>query len=433
MTLTEAAALTKKSVYFIGGPVVTIFIIWIILGILNPPQRLPEKYITPDYMCGPLPQFEMKALPQKSSSAKISIETSSSGAVPELVEVVNVFEYDHPGQSLLALEKSQVYAERLDFNPDDYERISTTEYKWEDSKTSRSLTIETGNLNMHLQTDFTDPDVDTFSQTLPSTSQAKTAATDFLRKNNLLTDDLLSADQEAYLIQITASGEMREAPSLGEADLIRVDFFRTKSLITVDPKYIKADEFGPTIQDKLEEEEATTIRPEEGQEVKRVKKINTKVVNDNPIFGNVSVYVGGKDESHTGEYKIFKMDHINWPIAKLACGTYKLISPEEAVRQVQDGNATLAHLAKKNSDRIKPYEAQAVNSMTIFEVDIVYLDKQEKQQFLQPIYMIEGEAIFEDSTKGVFTYYVPAIDYGSIPEDAGKKQPQEEENSSTTE
>lgn len=419
MTLTEAAEMTKKSVYFLGIPFAAVFVVWILLGLITSKPDLPDKYITADYMCGQLTQFDMEALPQKASAAKISIETTS-GAIPRLPEVVNVFKYTHSSQSLLALEKSQMYAERFGFNTDEYRRISTTEYQWDNAETAQSLIIETGNMNMYLKTDFTNPNVDTLSETLPSEEQAKISAERYLQGKNLLTDDLQDAEKKTYLIQITADGEMRESPSLAEADLIRVDFFREKSLITVEPQYAGADELGPTVQEKLEEVEVTEIENEEQQIKKKVKKYNTDVVNDNPIFGNISVYVGGMDEESYNNYQVFKMDYVHWPIADIACGTYKLLTAQEAVRKVQEGEATLAHLAPKDSDRIIPYEPRAVSSMIILEVDVVYLDQLQRREYLQPIFIIRGEATFDDGRKGTFYYYVPAIDYESIPENAGQ-------------
>jgi hypothetical protein len=426
MTLTEAAEITKKSVYFVGIPIAAIFAIWMFLGIINPPAGLPEKYITPDYMCGSLEPFDMQALPQTTGAAKISIETTS-GAIPQLPEVVNVFQYAHPGQSLLALEEAKIYAERLEFDPENYRRMSTTQYEWTNPETSQTLVIETGNLNMWMTTDFTDPDVNTYSDTLPSEEQAKSIARTYLQGKNLLTDDFQDGNQKTYLVQITADGQMREATSLAEADLIRVDFFRKKSLITVEPKYVGADELGPTVQEKLEEQEVETITVE-GAKNKKVKKYMTDVINDNPIFGNITVYVGGLEDSSYNNYKVFELEYVNWIIADLPCGTYDLITPEEAVRKVQDGTATLVHLMEKSGDRIIPYEAKSVTKMTILEVDIAYLDKEARQEYLQPVFEIQGEAQFENGSLGIFYYYVPAINYDSIPEDAGQPQTEEPEN-----
>lgn len=419
MTLTEAARFTKRSIYYVGIPAAVIFVGWAIIGMLNPKEDLPEKYITPDYLCGQLPEFELKSLSQATSNTTFSIETTS-GAIPDLPKVVNVFKYDHPGQSLLALQEAQIIAEKLGFEPEEYTRKSTVEYEWDDKSSHRSVVIETGNLNITMETDYSNPNVDTFSSRLPSEENAQTIARNYLQGNNLLTTDFDEGTQKTYLIQLTSSGEMREAPSLSEADLIRVDFFREKDLITIDPELVGTAEIGSSLSEQLEEEKTSTIT--EDDETKEVKKYTTSVVNDSPIFGNISVYLGGTKDENSRDYEVFGLKYRNWPIETLSCGTYLLISPEEAVRQVQEGEATLVYLMEKGGDRIIPYEAKAVNTMTILEVGLSYLDMSEKQDFLQPIFLIRGEAEFESGTFGEFYYYVPAVDYESIPENAGQQQ-----------
>ncbi|MBN2100793.1 hypothetical protein JW710_02780 [Candidatus Dojkabacteria bacterium] len=427
MTLTEAASLTKKSVYYVGIPLGAIIVIWIIIQMITPQATLPEKYITPDYLCGPLPKLELESIEQPTSNTQFNIETTT-GAIPDLPKVVNVFKYNHPGQSLLALEESKIIAERLGFAPEIYTRKSVVEYEWQNYDNGQTLIIETGNLNLNLTTDFTAPGSETYSHLLPSEENAKSIAQSYLRSANLLTDDYQDGDQRTYLVQITSSGELREAPSLSEADLIRVDFFRKEALIIIDPELVDTAEIGSTLQEKLEEEEEVTIRDEDQKSVK-VKKYNTDVKNDSPIFGNISVLVGGREEEESRDFKIFGLTYQNWIISDSPCGTYGLISPEEAVRKVQEGEGTLVYLMEKNGDRIIPYASKSVSGMTILEVDIAYLDTSAKQTYLQPVYYIRGEAEFENGEFGEFYYYVPAIDYDAIPDDAGQQSPDEESSS----
>ncbi|MEA3357384.1 MAG: hypothetical protein U9Q67_03020, partial [Patescibacteria group bacterium] len=393
MTLTEAAKLTKKSVRYIGIPSLIIFFIWVIIGMLNPKEALPDKYITPDFMCGQLSEIQLDSFSLATPDTTFSIETTS-GAIPDLPEVVNVFKYNHPGQSLMALQQAQMIAESLDFDPAHYTRISNVEYEWHNTTTAQTLVIEAGNMNISLTTDFTNPAVDTYSNNLPSEENAKTIAMDYLQSQNLLTKDYSAGNQKTYLIQITPSGEIRQAPSLSEADLIRVDFFREKGLITIDPDLVGTEEIGETLQEELEEEEITTIETD-GEELD-VKKYTTSVMNDCPIFGNISIYVGGLKNEVARDHAIFGLEYSNWILSAFACGTYKLITPQEAVKKVQSGEAALVYLMEKNGDRIIQYEAKSVKDMTIHAVGLSYLDTSARQDYLQPIFYIQGEARFEN-------------------------------------
>lgn len=416
MTLTEAADVTNKAVKIIGLPIGIIIVVWLLFQILTTDPQLPENYITPNYMCGQLPSIELPSL-TLDSPARFSIETTS-GAIPDLPQVVNVYKFTHPGQSLLALQEAQRTAELLGFEPDKYTRKNTTEYQWYNPNKKQTLLIETGNQNLSLTTDFTSSSVSTYSRTLPSEEKAKTIAMQYLQKADLLYRDYSQGNQKTYLIQITASGEFREAPSLAEADLVRVDFFRNKYLITVDPELAGSDELGSSLQETLITEDTETLETNEGSV--DVKTYSTKIYNDSPLFGNITVYVGGiKDGQTSGNYEIFGIEYRNWILGSLPCGTYKLISPQEAVRKVQEGEGALIHLLENGADQIIPYETKNVQEMTILDVSLGYLDTSEKQIYLQPIFVVRGEANFGNDIYGEFYYYVPAVDYESIPDNAG--------------
>lgn len=417
--------MTKTTLRFVVIPFVIIMTIWLVMGILTSTPPLPERYITPDYMCGQLSKIEIESI-EMNSSAEVSIETTS-GAVPDLPKVVNVYEYNHPGQSLLAVREMQKTAELLGFDPNSFSKISTTEYQWIDQSSHKTLVIETSNQNILMTTDFSNPSVDTLSASLPSTESAVEIARQYLSEVNLLTSAYDEGDSQAHLVQITPSGELREAPSLSEADLVRVDFFRTKSLITIDPELVGTEELGETLSEELAEEETTTIETEESSV--EVKQYDTRIFNENPFFGNITVFVGGATGTYLNEYSIFGLEYRNWVLEALTCGTYKLISPQESVRLVQDGEASLAYLMEKGGDDIIPYEAKDVESLTILDVSLAYWEPAERQEFLQPIYVISGEANFGNNLYGSFFYFVPAIDYDSIPDNAGIPQPDTEEES----
>lgn len=419
MTLTEAAKVTRLGFRFLFIPFIAILCIWIILGALHTQPSLPERYITPDYMCGPLPKIDIPSITM-TSTQQIRIETES-GAIPALPKVVNVYLYNHPGQSLLAEREMQSIAGRLGFDSKSYTKISGTEYKWKDVTSHKTLIIESSNQNIRMTTDFSSPAVDTRSGTLPSPEAAETIARNYLREMSLLTKDYDSGTRKTHLIQLTSNGEMRQAPSLSEADMIRVDFFRKKSLITIDPTLVGTEELGSRLSDELAEQKAVRVETRDSKSA-TVKTYDTRIFNESPIFGNIRVYLGGNTSNIRNDYEVFGLEVFNWVIGAYACGTYALISPQEAVRIVQDGEASLVYLMEKGGDAIIPYEAKNVIDMTILDVTLAYWEPESRQEFLQPIFVILGEAHFGGGVYGDFYYFVPAIDYESIPHDSGIPQ-----------
>lgn len=410
MTLTDAAEFTKKAKYFVGIPVVVIFVVWAVASMLRPQIDLPANYVTPDYMCGKIAPIDLTNIGMTSPRATFSIETRS-GAIPDLPRVVNVFEYIHE-PSLTALQEAQYIAEKLGFDKERYSRRSVTEYEWVDQMTYKTLTIETGNMNFHLTTDFAQADIST-GGSLPSEENAKTVASQYLQKTGLMTKDFRDGYQRSYKVRVTAGGEFEEAASLSEAHLIRVDFFRQRDLITIAPHLTGSQEFG-ALQQELEQQKAT-----KSPTGTAVKTYTTHIVGESPIFGNISVYIGSSIPARPNEYPVYKIDYTNWIIDESPCGTYRLVSPQEAIRQIQEGNARLMYLLPKGKDRIKTPIQQEVKRMMILDVSIVYLDLKTKQSFMQPVFQIKGEAEFANGDFGEFFYYVPAIDYESIPDNAG--------------
>jgi hypothetical protein len=424
MTLTQAAELTSKVKKYVLIPVLVVMCIWLFAKMLNPSPELPEDYIIPNYLCGLLPELTIEGL-DVTGDIDYRVETTSGG-IPDLPEVVNVFKYDHPGQSLFALQEAQQTSELLKFDKTKFTRTSSTEYKWTDSLTKRTLIIEVSNQNIDMTTDFNDPSVNTHSGSLPSEEKAKEIALNYLQTASILTSDFAAGPKITHLIQIGSDGSLSKAPSISEADLIRVDFTRARDLITIDPELVEAAELGSTLQTELEEIDPSTITTDASGS-KEVKRYPTHVFNNSPYFGNISVLVGGMKDTNTREYQVYGLEYRNWVIPVLPCGTYKLISAQEAVRRVQSGEAALTYLLEDRGDEIIPYEAKKVSSMTILEITLGYYDDWERQEYLQPVYVVSGDAQFDNGVFGKFYYYIPAIDYEGIPEDAGTQVPVQED------
>lgn len=418
MTLTEAAELTAKIEKFVILPIGLIMFVWLVMKMINPVSTLPSAYIDPNFLCGPIPKLKIDSL-EVAGEITYKCETTAGCYPEDLSKVVNVFRYDHPGQSLFALREAQQTAELLKFDKTKYTRISDTEYKWTDPSTKRTLIIETGNQNISMTTNFSDPTVDTSVGALPNLEKAKEIALQFLQKANLLTKDYSAGEKITHLVQIGPDGSFSEAPSISEADFIRVDFTRSCDMMTLDPKKVEAKELGSSLQTSLIEKDSETITTKSGTQ-EEVIRIPTRIYNETPYYGNISVLVGGQAESGLQNYAIYGLEYRNWLIPVLPCGTYPLISTREAVRRVQEGEASLVYLVEDGGNTVVPYTTRKIHSMTINKISIGYYDTAQKQKFLQPIYVIEGEATFANGVFGPFTYYVPAVDYDAIPPDAGR-------------
>ena len=61
------------------------------------------------------------------------------------------------------------------------------------------------------------------------------------------------------------------------------------------------------------------------------------------------------------------------------------------------------------------------------DVLIVYYEDREELDYLQPVYLVTGEAIFTDGTKGSFDFFYPAINYEIVQDRIYLPEPEIEE------
>ena len=159
---------------------------------------------------------------------------------------------------------------------------------------------------------------------------------------------------------------------------------------------------------------------------------NTAVTFLNPTKSNISVYVGVQaDKTEKYLSAIYQIDYTYWPIAESACGTYDLISPNTAIERVQAGEASLVSLVDINGDTVTEYTPRSVKKFTIMYVNLTYFESEGEQTFLQPVYVISGEVIFNNDTKGEFDFYYPAIDYDNVQNKVEQKAPEVVQTDST--
>jgi len=354
---------------------------------------------------------------------------TDSGLVDALPEIINVYKFENPTQSLSSQADAKALATKLGFSSEKITRNGTESYSWTD--THRTLTIYAKNLNFKMTTDTTYIKQVTQSGSMPTEQEAKSIATNFLRNIGFSADDYSNGTPSTTLININPDGTYSQADSLSEAELIRVDFNRQKSMVTIPSNVVGAESMVNDYKKRLGEPdtESTIINDEKIN----IYTFNTAVTFLNPTKSNISIYVGVQSDK-TDKYisSIYQIDYTYWPIAESACGTYDLISPNTAIEKVQAGEASLVSLIDMNGDTVTDYTPRSVKKFTIMYVNLTYFESAQEQSYLQPVYVISGEVIFNNDTKGEFDFYYPAIDYDNVQDKVEQEQPATVETDSTS-
>jgi hypothetical protein len=416
MTLTEAAFWTRR---FGVMALVVLAVLMVIFAILfsSKETTLPPEYLTANFACTETKEeflkrkLEIPALNISSDSEMLFELQTDTGKVDSLPNIVNVYRYTNLGQIINSQGEAKILAKKLGFDPEKIVRQGTTGYIWVDNTTSRSLNVRARDLNFTLKT--TDEYIKEIRRNndLPTEKEAPSIAMNALRTLGVLNQAYTEVQPTIHLININPDGSFSQAPSLVEAELIRVDFLRKVPMISIATNLQNAQQMVDSLTAKnLTYETGNTIVNDERIEV---YNFSTLVTYQNPVKSNISIYVGPRDDSTKILPNIYQIEYNTWNIEEESCGTYELISPSLALQKIQEGEGSLMYL-NSTGDEVIDYIPKSVNKFRVDNIYITYYESSTEQQYLQPVYMVEGQAELKGGERADFYIYYPAINYGIV-------------------
>lgn len=441
MTLTQASYWTRRlGVLAIGAIAFFIVVAFIILRFFQeevaPPEYLQANYACTDFASDfQAQQLTIPTLETASGSENVFRINTETGRLEALPRIVNVYKYNNPVQSLNSQNEAKKLAEKLGFDPNTIVRRGAVEFLFEDKQYARRLIVQAKNLNFQMITDINSPNALPESKSLPNDSEARQIAKSFLQSFGILKDFALE-QPTVKNIKVQPDGSFTEAPSRNEADLIRVDFFRSKSFVTINSQFEGAQEARDRLNRQYQDFSEAEVQPVNTSDGRyELFTFDTVVVNDDPEKSNVSVYVGPVDDRRDADRStesIYLVDYAGWQVEELPCGTYELIPSTQVTSLIEEGKGSLVYLVEKNGDTVKDYSPLQVSQFTILNVTLGYYDSFLEQQFMQPIYIVRGEAQLANGTLADFIYYLPAINYEIIQDKKVEEVVPESENSQET-
>ena len=443
MTLTEAAFWTKRF-GVIAVFLMTAFVVAIIISLnKNGDDGDLAKYLVPNYACTQTSQEFLKDKLKLTSAVELgegsqwsfNVQTKE-GIVNNLaLEVAYVYRYIDVTQSIQSLAHARTIAQNLGFDETKVKATGDkTMYVVKDNTHEMNLAISAKTENFSYSTDIKYISDTCRKGSVPDYSTALTAAKSALGSSalNLDMSEWITDDEPTY-ISIEKNGDSyyyTKARAKADANLIKIDFSRKRSLISF-AKDISAAE---TWKDKLSA--MTGLDYSESSRMIGDSRIDyytydTVVGITRLQNSNISVYVGCEDKARENRTtkSIYQIDYAYWPIETEPCGSYPLISANMAVQALQNGNikdmggASLAYLYRKNDDDItdelhdKKNKSLVVNQFRIQTVNFAYYELESNLDhliYLEPIYVISGEADLKDGTTATFHFYYPAIDYANV-------------------
>ncbi len=333
VTLTETAYYTRRVInWLILGVVLYILlrIFWSIFAAVWL-AFFPPKPPLPNHGFGKLPALKFTQAATPSAQLTFRLETIE-GSVPRASESATVYFMPKASANLLALTRAQDFAERFEFSPTPIQE-SKNIYRFQDPENPlRRMRYDLVSNNFVIRYGF-EEDAGLFSERNLPTSQALEAEVkSLLQTVDLYPEELASGEVQTTLLRFS-EGKLVPVLSRSQADAIRVDFFRW-----------------PIGEMKL--------------------------VTPNPDEGTVSFVFSGSSNS---KKRLLQFAYTFWPIEYQTTATYSLKSSQQAWQDLQNNKGSIARYPRKGSSAV------VRNSM------LAYYDSFDPQNYLQPIFVFEGD------------------------------------------
>lgn len=337
MNLTQVSFYTRRLfktslILFIGFFIVRISVQ---VGIQIYKTANPEPPPPPTVSFGKLPKIVFPKQTIELPKFSYKLETKEGG-LPELTNVSKVYFMPQKGANLLDPNRAKQQALKMGFK-NEPQILNNNIYRWiSQNQPTSLLEINIGNNNFNLKYDYANDPETQDRKYLPTTQQAAQETKTFLTNNNLLPESLQNGTAEFEYLSFDLP-ELKSVPSLSQANFVRVNLFKANL-------------------DEL------------------------RLLPPNPKKSLVSFLFSG---SRTPGKRVVEINYNYFPIEKEIFATYPLKSISKAWEEFQQEKAYIAHLGQNQSGKI-----------IIRWVSLAYYDSPESQNYLQPIFVFQGDNDF---------------------------------------
>ncbi len=340
-TLTEVSFYTRRIIKY--GAVI-FFILLITPAVFKGAKKLylvvrPPAPEAPNFKYGKLPKLY---LPDANSSYKPELKLETvNGQLPKFNNVGKVYLVQINKSRLLEIDRIKPKARVLGFVQDPIEQPDGQTFKFTNPANQSELTVNIISNNFHYSLNW-QIDQSLYSGFLKSSNdQLLSESKSFLQNLGLLSPDLSDGEAKFAYFQ-TNSGQLSPVNSVSEANFARVDIFRSQK-----------DKL-PFVATGGNKSTVSVLFSSSQDRTKRVVDVSYQ-------------YSKTLDDDF---------------------GTYPLISVDQAWQLLQQGQG---YIATKGEQQV-----------TVRKVWMAYYESSQPQQFLQPVFVFEGDK--------EFLGYVPAIE-----------------------
>lgn len=339
MSLTYTAYVSRRIIKY-GGLFVggfTLLYMGISAGIAAYLAANPP-YVAPDVKFGVLPKT---VFPEKTFEKKAFTAELPNDTFPKFKDQAKVYIIVRPDNTFLALDQDTKTARQLGFNSKPTE-VKYGVYEFRNDNQNQTLTMNVLDGSFVLKYPYENDQLLLNPDRMPSQDEAVNIAKSYLAGAGKLPSDIAEGNRKVSFWEIGFGG-LKSVSSLSEANIVKVDFFR----------------------EDLDKD--------------------IRVVSSQVNSASVSVLVSG---SQAEGRKVVEVTYKYANVDREIFSTYPIKTAEEAFNQLKAGNYWPASDTEKTS-------------VTIRNMYLAYFEPITLTNYLQPIYVFEGD--------DKFVGYVPAV------------------------
>lgn len=338
-TLTHTAYVSRRIIKYGGFGVLGLVLVYWGIGMAWAAYlKAFPPYVAPTVRFGVLPKIIFS---EKTINKKTFTLELPNDAFPKFKDQANVYVIYRSKSVIGALEEAKKTANLIGFKTQPTE-VSTGIYQFNDSNTNKSLVMNVLADSFKLTYDYLNDQSLLNPDKIPTNQESVSITKAFLSQTGKLYKDLDAGTNKISYWKI-GFGALSEVKGLTDANIIRVDFFR---------KQLEGER--NIVTDSLDKSSVSFLLSGSSIAGKKIVEVNYKYVN--------------VDDS--------------------APSTYPIKTPQIAFEDMKNGY-------------FWPATEVEATSVVIRKVSLAYFEPITPVQFLQPVYVFEGD--------GGFVAYVPAI------------------------
>lgn len=343
--LTDISVVARKYVLIGIGLLVSyfifIFMLKLAIGIIRSAQK--PRTVAPDTRFGQIPPPRFVDFADLSTGLTFTL-LNVEGIPTEATASAKVYEIPKKLPTFSITQRATSLAKKLDFNLEP--RVEDTMYYFvADKNPRRVLTIEGVYLNYQLKYDYRDqPDI-FVPVKIANKEELQKSVTGYIDQRNLFDDTVLKGRATLKLLRLDpVSNELVPASSIANSTAVRVDFFRQDidKLPLITPKFFESYNYA--------------------------------------VFAPSTKIIAGY---------VLELNYTFWPISLKDMATYPLKTSQEAYTQLTEGKAYVINKGQNSTE------------ITIRKIYLAYFDDSQQQEYLQPVFVFEGDRDFVALTPAI--------------------------------